>query len=620
MKLLDDMKNTMTFRQGVQYIFRGFGIIRKLYPGYMPLSAVSSMMTAIQPLIVLYFSARIIDQLAGSRNVSLIILYAGITVGSTFLFRCAGSVVSRRLDTLNTVNRPLLDRYRGERYATMDYDYVEDSSVNEHIADMYAKENASGLGITRLYWFFPGLVQQFFGLIASVVLMIGLFQAGAHIASLFITSSWATALLALSMLLPIILRVLLMKRIARVTLETFANYAKHNTLAFYYFDYVRAENAGKDIRLYGQQPIVSRFTKPETDWITMNRMTSETSGFTSAANAVVSGCTYLIIGLRAIAGMYSIGQVTQYVGAVTAFSGSLTGLISNCAMLWENASYLPVLYEFLDKPSVKRQGKLDVEKRSDNGYDIEFRDVSFKYPGSENYALNNLNLRLNIGKRLAVVGMNGSGKTTMIKLLCRLYDPTDGVITLNGIDIKNYDYDEYMGIFSVVFQDFKLPDLPLGQNVAGAGTYERQQVHDTLRMAGFDESALKNGLDTALNKGFDEDGVVISGGEAQKIALARALYKNAPVIVLDEPTAALDPIAESEIYSKFNGIIGGKTAIYVSHRLSSCRFCDDIAVFHEGKLVQQGNHENLLLNKSGKYYELWNAQAQYYIMNGELLA
>ncbi|MEA4832692.1 MAG: ABC transporter ATP-binding protein, partial [Oscillospiraceae bacterium] len=214
----------------------------------------------------------------------------------------------------------------------------------------------------------------------------------------------------------------------------------------------------------------------------------------------------------------------------------------------------------------------------------------------------------------AVVGMNGSGKTTFIKLLCRLYDPTEGEILLNGINIKKYDYDEYMSIFSVVFQDFKLFSFSLGQNVAARVDYDKTKVEACLKEAGFGDrlSSMPEGVETCLYKDFDEKGVKISGGEAQKIALARALYKDAPFIVLDEPTAALDPIAEYEIYSKFNEIVGDKTAIYISHRLSSCRFCDDIAVFHEGKLIQRGSHDKLVADEDGKYYELWHAQAQYY--------
>ena len=263
------------------------------------------------------------------------------------------------------------------------------------------------------------------------------------------------------------------------------------------------------------------------------------------------------------------------------------------------------------------QGTLPVEKRTDNEYEIEFKNVSFKYPGSENYALKNFNLKFNIGQRMAVVGMNGSGKTTMIKLLCRLYDPTEGEITLNGFNIKNYNYDEYMSIFSVVFQDFKLFSFTLGQNVAASVDVDEQKAEECLSTAGLAERLrnMAKGMETPLYKDFEEDGVEISGGEAQKIALARALYKDAPFIVLDEPTAALDPVAEFEIYSKFNEIVGGKTAIYISHRLSSCRFCDDIAVFHEGELIQRGSHDTLIADGGGKYHELWIAQAQYYQEN-----
>ena len=225
-----------------------------------------------------------------------------------------------------------------------------------------------------------------------------------------------------------------------------------------------------------------------------------------------------------------------------------------------------------------------------------------------------MNVKFRVGNRMAVVGENGSGKTTFIKLLCRLYDPTEGVILLNGIDIRKYDYRDYMGVFSVVFQDFQLLSQSLGSNVACRADYDRDRVTRALIDAGFEErlATMPDGLDTLLYKDFGENGVEVSGGEAQKIAIARALYKDSPFIILDEPTAALDPIAEAEIYSKFNDIAGDKTAIYISHRLSSCKFCDEIAVFHEGAVIQQGSHDTLVADKNGKYYELWNAQAQYY--------
>ena len=226
-----------------------------------------------------------------------------------------------------------------------------------------------------------------------------------------------------------------------------------------------------------------------------------------------------------------------------------------------------------------------------------------------------MNMKFQIGKRLAIVGENGSGKTTFIKLLCRLYDPQEGQILLNGIDIRKYRYDDYMRIFSVVFQDFQLICQPLGANVAGSLDYDRQRVQQALVDAGFGDrlATMEKGLDTMLYKDLTQDGVEVSGGEAQKIAIARALYKNAPFIILDEPTAALDPIAEAEIYAKFDDIAKGKTVLYISHRLSSCKFCDEIAVFANGSVIQQGTHQDLLADETGKYSQLWNAQAQYYV-------
>ncbi len=279
-----------------------------------------------------------------------------------------------------------------------------------------------------------------------------------------------------------------------------------------------------------------------------------------------------------------------------------------------NGGFLEPCYEFLDIPNKMYQGSLTTEKRSDRQYEVEFKDVSFQYPGTDIWALRHVNMKFKIGSRLAVVGMNGSGKTTFIKLLCRLYDPTEGEILLNGIDIRKYKYEDYIDVFSVVFQDFQLLALPLGENVAGSREYDEERVRRSLKDAGFAEclESMPHGLDTYLYKDIDKDGVEVSGGEAQKIAIARALYKDAPFIILDEPTAALDPIAEAEIYSKFNDIAGDKTAIYISHRLSSCKFCDEIAVFHEGAVIQQGTHEELVADEEGKYYELWHAQAQYY--------
>ncbi|MDE6816105.1 MAG: ABC transporter ATP-binding protein/permease, partial [Lachnospiraceae bacterium] len=272
-----------------------------------------------------------------------------------------------------------------------------------------------------------------------------------------------------------------------------------------------------------------------------------------------------------------------------AFSTGLSGILRVLGEAAVNSEALKITFEFLDIPNEMYQGSLTVEKRSDRKYEVEFRNVSFKYPHTENYVLRNISLKFRVGERLAVVGENGSGKTTFIKLLCRLYDPTEGVILLNGIDIRKYNYREYLSVFSVVFQDFQLLSVSLGENVAagsrdGKGTlsfggrrlrhsgkeggYDRDRVLDCVRMAGLSRwlDAQPEGLDTILYRDLDEKGVKISGGEAQKAAIARSLYHNAPFVILDEPTAALDPEAEYEIYTKFNEIVGGRTDVYISHR------------------------------------------------------
>ncbi|MDE5823931.1 MAG: ATP-binding cassette domain-containing protein [Lachnospiraceae bacterium] len=307
-------------------------------------------------------------------------------------------------------------------------------------------------------------------------------------------------------------------------------------------------------------------------------------------------------------------MIVQYVSAIIALSGGLSMMIETLGDLGNNTAFLRTVFEFLDLPNKMDQRNMAVSHNNSEGYEIEFRNVSFRYPGQEYYALRNVSMTFHAGQRLAVVGMNGSGKTTFIKLLCRLYDPTEGEILLNGVDIRKYEYHEYMQLFSVVFQDFRLLSFELGQNVAGSIDYDEDKAAQCLRDAGFGIrlDKLPAGLAMALYKDFDEKGVDISGGEAQKIALARALYKDAPFIILDEPTAALDPIAEFEVYSRMRQIIGEKSAVFISHRLSSCRFCHDIVVFHEGSLIQRGSHDLLVGDKSGMYYKLWSAQAQYY--------
>ena len=405
--------------------------------------------------------------------------------------------------------------------------------------------------------------------------------------------------------------------------NTLAEQVRFGNRVFGHFAFMRPGKKEEDMdrRMYRQSELAEHYVRTVNIFgvgSPVARATYTTMGpskaLSAALSALLCGVVYLFVCLKALGGAFGIGSVTQYVSAVTTFSGNAALLLSTVSSMRVNAAFLKTIYAFLDIPNSMYQGSLTTEKRTDRKYDVEFKDVSFRYPGSDIWALRHVNMKFKVGQRLAIVGENGSGKTTFIKLLCRLYDPQEGQILLNGIDIRKYRYDDYMGIFSVVFQDFRLLCQPLGANVAGSMEYDRDRAKKALVDAGFADrlAAMEKGLDTMLYRDLSEDGVELSGGEAQKIAIARALYKDAPFIILDEPTAALDPIAEAEIYAKFDEIAGDKTSVFISHRLSSCKFCDEIAVFDKGAVIQQGSHAELLADSSGKYYALWNAQAQYY--------
>lgn len=375
--------------------------------------------------------------------------------------------------------------------------------------------------------------------------------------------------------------------------------------------------AAKIIRIFKMQDMLLKNGKRELDgmtdfyikWLHTNRGETMENLTTSGLFTVFS---YLLVVLKTISGAITVGAFTRYVGALNQFGSACASLIEYNAAIRRNAVYMGEFLAFLDVEEKHLHGTIPVEKRDDGEYELAFENVSFRYPGSAQYVLKNVSCRLDMKRKMAVVGRNGAGKTTFIKLLCGLYEPTEGRITLNGVDIRKYKPDEYRDLFGVVFQDFRLFSFPVWENVAAGYERDDGRLWKALRQAGAKElvKRMPEGPETLLYKDTGE-GVEISGGEAQKLAIARALYKDAALVILDEPTAALDPLAEAEVYARFDEMTEGKTSIYISHRMSSCRFCDDIMVFDDGRIAERGSHETLLAAK-GLYSQLWNAQAKYY--------
>lgn len=583
----------------------------------------ATLFSKVTPYVTIYLSARIINMLVAGDSAENIFKLVLINLVVTAVLAFMASALQKWKD----IQYGQAKLFAGEKVfvdkkESMDFVDAESQKVSDLESQIYQNMNWSDWGMFRAIYVFQNMLEYLVSTVCGISLSVSFF-------TLPVTNERYRLLnnpvIAFALLALMIVVIIVSKNLIAYRQKIWSDYAEDARLgnryfsAFGWFSYDRER--ASDIRLYRQDKLTIEYMGKGESFTSKSSLAKAMRGkcglavvLASVLNQAMAGVIYFFVCAKAWAGAFPIGSATQYIAAVTGIFNGINSFLTEIEQMRINSTYLEQVYKFLDIPNNMYQGSLTTEKRSDAMYEVEFRNVSFKYPGSDDYALKNVNLKFRVGEKLAIVGMNGSGKTTFIKLLCRLYDPTEGTILLNGIDIKKYRYDEYRNIFSIVFQDFRLFAMPLGENVATTSQYDRARAKECLTMAGFGErlESMPKGLDTSIYKKLDKEGVEVSGGEEQKIALARAIYKDAPFVILDEPTAALDPVAESDIYTRFNEMVGDKTAVFISHRLSSCKFCDEIAVFHEGSVIQKGTHDELVSDESGKYYELWNAQAQYY--------
>lgn len=570
-----------------------------------------AVITAALPYVPIAFSAQLVDALYEGKPVELLAFYVFLIVGIVFLLKLLDTFLQARMKVSQDAMYRNEEWSYSEKAMQMAYESIEDRDV-EILCARIKMESQTGYNLWHLYHGLESTIYHGIKIILSFSLTFSLFFLDT--VSVLMKSASAGGIL-----LTTVCGIMIVRKTEAMNNKFFECNVDLNVLCGKYYDYLEDYSSGKDIRIYDMADGLSDYIRnilfesgereKRKDMKIACMQLADV-----AANHLLQFGMYMMLVAIVFAGSLSVGFIARYVSSILLLLSAVSGLVSDIQKTFVNHKYLKRYFSYFDIPNHMYQGSLTVEKRDDNEYDIEFRNVSFRYPRTEAYALRHVNLKFKAGEKLAIVGKNGSGKTTFIKLLCRLYDPTEGEILLNGINIEKYDYGEYMSIFSVVFQDFRLFSFSLGQNVAADSVYDAQCVRRCLIQAGLEErlGSMPAGTETFLYRDFDKDGIEISGGEAQKIALARALYKNTPFIILDEPTSALDPAAEYEVYSSFNHIAGDKTAVYISHRLASCRFCDKIAVFDGGQIVQTGSHHELISQEAGKYYELWHAQAQYY--------
>ncbi len=622
-----EKKMSLPWGEAFRRTRRVMGIWWHICPNWFWATGLYDALTALTPYVAVWFSARLIGELSGARDPETLSLLALGALLSGALLTLAADAAKRWRDYQNQMSRLAYNRLHQDKMLDMDFVTRDRQETADLYSQILQNANWSGKGMLEPLVSWEKLITALVRILGGVGLSVTLLLSSVPEESG--TTSLNHPLCVLGVLAALLLGAVTAPALYNRGDAYWVKYAEsvlyaNRVFSFYGYAISTERERAEDARMYRQREQVSDPLLGQTDEFgprsLIGRWARGPMGACFAASqsvsAVLTGLVYGFVCLKSWAGAFGVGSIVQYVGAITNLFLGLSELLEGLGELRVNAedAFLGVEFRFLDLPHEMYRGSLTTEKRADRQYQVEFRDVSFRYPGTERYALRHVSMTFRVGRRLAVVGPNGSGKTTFIKLLCRLYDPTEGEILLNGIDIRKYRHEDYIALFSVVFQDFQLFALPLGQNVAGAASYDRERARRALEDAGFDQrlETMPRGLDTYLYKDLDKGGVEVSGGEAQKLAIARALYKDAPFIVLDEPTAALDPIAEAEIYSKFNDIAGDKTAVYISHRLSSCKFCDQIAVFQDGSVVQTGSHEALLADENGLYAQLWHAQAQYY--------
>lgn len=655
-------KNGRSFREDVILIRRGIREFGKILPGQMRHVLLRSILDACVPLIAVFASARILDELARGQRKERLVLLCLLAVGGTCLLSALKYVQDAKVAVGYSCLFAAHEICLTEKTHRLPYEVLEMPETEKLRAQVSGSISVSGAGMASLYWDMEVVIVNLCRMAAATALGAGflkrLFEKPAGEMQGGQGGVWTALFLILLTAVCACISCNMAGKHFDVSFEVFLKGAEYNRYGeFYTMNYLPDENAAMDMRIFSQEEIIlresqekcyQRFAQGKRREIrAMNRY----DGIRLLSTSLCGVAVYALIGRMALRGVIGAGEIVAAYAAVTMLINALSELAQIVTDLRNNNEHLLNFFRYMDLPEDgenvmaeekqaegrikkdlydrketegkekkqreniggKRESAGDTETK-ESGAVLVLEHVSFRYPGSGTWALQDICFAVQAGEKLALVGQNGSGKTTLVKLLCRLYRPTQGRILLCGMDIWSYPWDEYRKKIAAVFQDFSLFAFSVAENVAASECYDKSRMEDALKEAGIFRKVerLPEGIRQPLFHDFMENGCDLSGGEAQKLAIARAIYKDAAVMVLDEPTAALDPYAEAEIYENFRAMSEGKTVFLVSHRLSSCKSCDRVAVFLEGRLVQLASHEELVRRKGEEYFRLWEAQAQYY--------
>lgn len=573
---------------------------------------IGSCTEACIPYVNLCFSAELINliiQKDYERCKNAILLFLGLIA----VLEIVQKACRQKMNQIKEVST----RNINEKVIKKAYVYDFERLETDNIIDILhrTKGTLEGIGgvpaaLDSLYRIF----HTFFTILLSLFFIIILFsKTGAK--DNFFCSAQSTVVILVFYFFVSIIELFLMRKVQKAFNVLVMKNDHNNAVGQYIIDTMINQKNGKDIRIYSLKKLLNHiFEKYYEEALGDYLGTSKKTGMYFAVSAflgqIAAGVCYIMVGAKAVYGVIDVGDIFLYIGAINSLMTSIGDNVGSIMGFLYKWNYLKELLNFISMPD-EIDGQEEM-KSCQKEHVFEFRNVSFRYPNSEEYVLRHIDLKINTGDKIAIVGYNGAGKTTLVKLLCRLYKPTEGKITIDGVDIQNFKFEEYVKLFSVIFQDFKLFSLPLEENITSgkAADYEKlwnciDQVHLRQRV-----EIMRDGLKTQLYND-NGNGIEISGGEAQRFSIARALYKDAEFVIMDEPTAALDPLAEAEIYEQLNEMVRGKTTIFISHRMSSCKFCENIIVMDRGSIVERGSHEELM-SRQGIYAELFGVQAKYY--------
>ena len=585
------------------------GAIREYDRPLLLLAAVNAVFSAVHPFVAVLLPKFVIGEIVAHANpaavIHVVLGFGAAQLVSLSIERATGQSLSNRFITV----RLRLIARSGRKFMTTDFQNLEAPAVLDlsQRGDRACSNNADGV---------EGVMHRLLSLFSRVMILAGTIAIIATLQPLLVA--------VFGVLLGV--NFLVSTRARRLDKLADDGLAKVRRRLDYLAGVMRDFTYGKDIRLLGMKRfLLPRYTAQQHLLLDGEVGIRRTWLRAKSAYAITSLLQelfmYAWLCWRVVDGGMSIANFAMYSVAIRTFSGALGGILDDIAHIRQQQMVISDFRAFLDYPDRVLPGGPDagaqprqvVPSCADLGF--EFEHVSFRYPGRDEFALRDVSLSIEPGERLAVVGLNGAGKSTFVKLLTRLYEPESGRICLGGVDVRAYDRQAYWRLFSVVFQDLRVFAFTIAENVSvrNLAQTDRARVMTVLEQAGLGPkvAALPDGIGTSVLKVLDENGIEFSGGETQRLALARALYKDGSVVILDEPTSALDALAEERLYHDFDAMIGGRSAIYISHRLASTRFCDRIAVFDGGRIVELGTHERLMAG-GGRYAELFTSQARYY--------